>query len=97
MVSDDLTVTLEPLGEVVGSEADWARCWASSRDQNASKFNIPGPRRAACTADASGWHVWSIQQWIETVPHGPMMWSATSWVGSLALRVAPHRAHSPAR
>src|SRR5437016_12896202 len=46
MVSVDLTVTLEPVGEVVGCQADRVRCWASPRDQTASTFNIPGPRRA---------------------------------------------------
>ena len=62
MVSVDLTVTLEPLGEVVGGEADRARCWASSRDQTASTFNIPGPRLAISSGVAvafeveRGWH-----------------------------------------
>src|SRR5438128_2306182 len=57
MVSVDLTVPLEPLGEVVGCEADRARCWASSHDQTASKSNIPGPRRAISSGVAVAFEV----------------------------------------
>src|SRR3954454_810346 len=57
MVSVDLTVALEPLGEVLGCEADRARCWASSRDQTASKFNIPGPRRPISSGVAVAFEV----------------------------------------